>query len=248
MTASVLGSRPLREVIDRMDAGSGARPDNFYPDLVSGLPEPARRWLQYSIRPGTPLADSAQLSMHGTIRLGSWRPFTARQVILADAGFIWAARSRLFRLPLAGFDRYLDGFGEMRWRLAGLIPVMSAHGPDVTLSAAGRLAGELVLVPTRLVGASWTPAGADSAEFCVQIGPRLHRVRITVAADGRLRGVSLQRWGNPDGAGFRDHLFAVAMDGEIAAAGIRIPRELRASWSLEAGDFFHAYLDAVSFE
>jgi len=52
----------------------------FDPAATAGLPEPARRWLSHAIAPGTPLWSRAELTMRGHIKLGRWRPFTARQV------------------------------------------------------------------------------------------------------------------------------------------------------------------------
>ena len=72
----------------------------------------------------------------------------ARQVLAPPRGFVWAATARFIGIPVIGFDRLSSGSGQMRWRLGGLVPVVSATGPDVTRSAAGRLAGETVLVPT----------------------------------------------------------------------------------------------------
>jgi len=51
----------------------------------------------------------------------------------------------------------------MRWRLLDLIPVMSADGSDVVRSAAGRLASEIVMIPTAFRGATWTADDADTA-------------------------------------------------------------------------------------
>jgi hypothetical protein len=45
----------------------------------------------------------------------------------------------------------------MRWRLLGLIPVITAAGPDVTRSARGRLAGEIALLPTAFDSAACFP-------------------------------------------------------------------------------------------
>jgi hypothetical protein len=105
---------------------------------------PVRRW------------SSVQLTMRGHIRLGSWRPFTAPTGPGA-LRFIWAATARVAGLPVTGFDRYSFGTGQMRWRLLGLVPVMTASGPDVTRSAAGRLAGEATCwLPTSFTATSWT--------------------------------------------------------------------------------------------
>jgi len=50
-------------------------------DKFSGLPEAARRYLGHAIAPGTVLASSVRLWMHGQIKLERWLPFVAEQVI-----------------------------------------------------------------------------------------------------------------------------------------------------------------------
>ncbi len=87
------------------------------------------------------------LAMHGEIRAGRWQLFSAVQVLASPRGFVWAATAGRRPLRIRGFDRYSRSTGEMRWRLGGAVPVMSAAGDDITRSAAGRLASELVLVP-----------------------------------------------------------------------------------------------------
>jgi hypothetical protein len=134
-----------------------AEPPRFEPLMIAALPAPARRWLTRAIAPGIPLWPTVQLFMRGQIRLGQWRPFTARQVLAPPAGYIWAATARLAGLPVTGYDRLSSGTGEMRWRLLRLIPVMIAAGPDITRSARGRLAGEIALIPTAFRQATWAP-------------------------------------------------------------------------------------------
>jgi len=111
--------------------------ETFDPAMISGFPEPAHRWLRHAIAPGTPLWGSVELTMHGRIKLGRWRPFTARQVLSPPGGYTWAATARLAGLPVTGYDRLSSGAGEMRWRLLRLFPVLTAAGPDITRS--GRL-------------------------------------------------------------------------------------------------------------
>ena len=76
-------------------------------------------------------------------------------------------------LPVTGYDRFVDGAGEMRWKLLGIIPIISALGTDITRSAAGRFAAESVWLPSLLLSsnASWT-AGDSSAS------------RVTLNVDG----------------------------------------------------------------
>jgi hypothetical protein len=221
--------------------------------MVADLPEPARRWLVHSIAPGTPLWQSVLLSMRGEIRLGAWRPFTAHQVLAPPRGFIWAATARVFGLPVTGFDRYSAGSGQMDWRLGGLLPVMTATGPDVTRSAAGRLAGEMVLVPTTFRAATWTPgADEDRAVATWHFDDQEESAEIHVDADGRLLGVVVQRWGDPGGAPFGRRPFGVAIEAEETFAGVTIGSTLRAGWwwgtdRQAEGEFFRAHVTGARF-
>ena len=229
------------------------QPELFDSSMVTDLPEPARRWLTHAIAPGTPLWQSVELSMRGQLRIGAWRPFTARQVLAPPRGFVWAATARLFGIPVIGFDRLSSGSGQMRWRLGGLVPVMSASGLDVTRSAAGRLAGEMVLVPTTFPAATWTP-GSDEDRVVVtwDIDGRDESAELHIGPDGRLLGVLLQRWGNPDGALFGRYPFGVAIEAEQTFTGVTIGSKLRAGWwwgtdRQPDGEFFRAEISGATF-
>jgi hypothetical protein len=234
--------------------GTPAAPEHaFGPELVSDLPEPARRWLLHAVPVGTPLWSSVQLTMRGQIKLGRWRSFTARQV-LSPSGFIWAATARVTGLPVTGFDRYTSGSGQLRWRLLRLIPVMTGAGPDVTRSAAGRLAGEATCwLPTAFSAASWgSGPEPDTVVATWLIGDGQEVVQLRLAPDGRPRDVLLQRWGNPDGEPFARYPFGVAVDGERTFSGVTIPSQIRAGWwwgtdRQQSGEFFRAEITDARF-
>jgi hypothetical protein len=228
-------------------------PAGFDPARLGALPEPARRWLTHAIAPGTVPPAAVELRLHGEIRLGRWRPFMATQVLVPDAGFVWSARTRLFGLPVTGFDSYSGGRGLMRWRAAGVLPVQSGSGVDITLSAVDRLAAETVLVPSMLLDATWSAGWApDSASYTRVFGDHhLHsRATVQVAADGRLLGVSMHRWGKPDDTPFGLHQFDVEFDGEYESGGLRIGDGIRAAWLDARGrrrEFYRAGIDAAHF-
>jgi hypothetical protein len=230
-----------------------AEPPPFDPSMITELPAPARRWLTHAIAPGTPLWPSAQLFMHGQIRIGQWRPFTARQILAPPAGYIWAATARLAGLPVIGYDRLSSGTGEMRWRLLNLIPVMTAAGPDVTRSANGRLAAEIALIPTAFRQATWAPgeqAGTVTATW--HYGDDIETAKLRVDGDGRLLEIVVNRWGNPGGAPFHRCPFGVSVDAEATFGGITIPSQIRAGWwwgtdRQAEGEFFRARITHVQF-
>lgn len=259
--AVLAGTRMRREAdVDRTWQDL-ARPDPavaeavFDPGMVEGLPEPARRYLLRSIEPGTALASVAELRMRGSLQLSPDAeplPMRADQVLHPTAGFVWRARVGHGLMRIRGYDRFNDGEGELRWWLWGLVPVVRGQGSDVDRSAAGRLGGESVLVPSALLpqrGAEWE--ALDDATALVRIPAGIETVTVTVEVDpeGRLRRATFPRWNGDPANGPVGYLrFGVEMAGEIEAGGYRIPRSLRAGWRPDDPDafvFFDATLDSV---
>jgi hypothetical protein len=131
---------------------------------------------------------------------------------------------------------------------------MSAAGHDITRSAAGRLAGELVLVPAAALdpALTWHAVDEQHASADVRIGDAVHHVTIEVDERGAVRSLWLPRWGNPDGRAFAEHAFGVEFGGESALDGYTIPATLRAGWGYGTdawpeGVFFRATIDMARY-
>jgi hypothetical protein len=191
--------------------------------------------------------------MRGRIRLGAWRAFSAREVLAPPHGLIWAATARIAGLPVTGFDRHSSGRGQMRWRLLGIVLVMNATGPDVTRSAAGRMAAEALLwLPTSFGAATWaTGPDPDTAVATWRIGDSAEDVEVRVGSTGRLVEVRVQRWGDPDGTGFGHHPFGAVVEAKRTSEGVTNASRVRAGWwwgteRQDDGEFFRAEItDAV---
>ncbi len=214
-------------------ASDGAAPGVFGPELLTGLPAPVQRWLGHAVDVGTPLARAVELRTHGEIFLGRWAPFTAVQRLSVSGGFVWAATARPLRLPVRGFDRWTRGTGQMDWRLLGAVPLIRAAGEDVTRSAAGRHAGELlVALPTAALApeVSWRPVDDERAVAVVGGAGGSHEVTVAVAADGALTEVVMRRWGPLGHGSFGERPFGAQLHGEVSAGGLRIPRRVTAGY------------------
>lgn len=221
---------------------------------LEDLPDQVALWVGHTVAEDEALPRAVHLEMHGEIRVGRWRPFTAQQ-ILSPSGFVWAATAGTPPMRIRGFDRYTEGTGEMRWRMFGVLPVMTASGPDVTRSAAGRLAGELMLLPgwAATGNATWRPVDDHRATAAVTLGAHTHHVTVEIDEAGRLAAVSLPRWGNPDKAPYAEHPFGVILDQERTFGGHRIPTRMRAGWwygtdRWSEGEFFRATIDVATFK
>ena len=221
-----------------------AGPERFDPAELDGLPEPVRRHLAQAIAPGTPLYRSARLRMRGRIKVGRWLPFRARLVLSPRDGFLWAARAAGV---IAGGDRYLDGAGATRWRLAGLVTVAAGDGPDVSRSAAGRAGAEGIWLPTALLprfGVRWSAPAPDRLEAAFAVGETPVELELRLDEAGRAVALAFDRWGDPDGGGeFGWHRFGGELGGHARFGGLTIPAAGRLGWHpggdrWAAGEFF----------
>jgi hypothetical protein len=230
-----------------------ARPasERFEPAALGNLPDAARRYLEHAIAPGAPLATAARFTMRGEIRLGRWRPFAGDEAIDAQRGFVWRATTRLAGLPVRGYDAFVDGVGVAEWKLAGLIRVASGSGADVSRSAAARFAAELIWLPSALWRPSvrWTSPDASHARATLDVAGHAIDLDLGVDADGRLRTIALERWGEPERNGFRRERFGGVMLREATFGGYTIPAEVRVGWYFGSarfeseGAFFRAELE-----
>ncbi len=191
--------------------------------------------------------------MIGVIKIGKWRPFTARQVIRLGHGYVWEAKVPLGFTFISGFDQYLDGHGEMNWKLHGLLKVIGFKNADVSRSAEGRFACEQILLPSSFCSKSvkW---GESNGRVQASInGKSVESITdLGLAESGRLDTMSVNRWGNPDGGDYKMLTFGGTMEDEKTFGGYTIPTRMRVGWhygtdSLEKGEFFRAEITHAEF-
>jgi len=227
----------------------------FEPGQVAGLPKGAQRYLLHAISAGIKLASAVHLRMHGEIKLRGWLPFTAEEVLHRDRGFIWAASVPFHGLPIRGFDRLLDGEGVMKWKLAGILPVTTASGPDITRSAIGRFQAESVWLPSMLFhdDVLWTAQDALHAHGHFMVRGEPAEIDVVLDGQGRIITLKLPRWGNPDGSDYRNVEFGMIAEEERTFDGYTIPARIRAGWYFGSGrfqsegEFFRATIDEAEY-
>jgi hypothetical protein len=227
----------------------------FQPADIGGLPEASRRYLEHAIAPGTKLAQAVRLRMHGEIKLQRWLPFRAEQATVWGRGFIWRATVSMFGMPIKGSDRLVDEEGAMKWKLFGLIPVMTASGPDISRSAAGRVAGEAVWIPSVLCSreVTWKACEPSTVKAKFTAHGATSELELAIDDKGRVKAASQPRWGNPDNTEFRYVQFGVIAEEEGTFGGCTIPTRFRAGWYLgtdrfdSEGEFFRATIDDAQY-
>jgi hypothetical protein len=234
-----------------------AATSTFDPASVASLPPAARRYLLHALAPGARLSTTARLRMHGEIRLGEgYHPFEAEQVLRWDRGFVWRAKARVKGLPIVGFDRWVDGEGAMRWKLLNIVPIITADGPDITRSAAGRLQIESIWLPAVLLGDGvlWEPQDDEHAAAIVRAHGEASHIELSIDEKGAPRSNRTSRWGNPDGAGFHYADFGGLVEEERTFDGITVPTRVRVGWFVGSprfeteGEFIRVNIDHIDFK
>jgi hypothetical protein len=252
-----VGHSGLEDLWRSAPAGSGAAFD------LGTVPEAGKPYLAQAIAPGTLLAASVRLRMHGEIKLGSsWQPFQAEQVIVPRRGMIWAGTVSMFGLPVRGSDQILDGSGLLLWKLLDIVPIAHAEGPDTSRSGIGRLLGEtaawlpsfVCAAPVRGSRVEWT--AMDQHHIRLRLGAFGENVELTIELEdnGHVCAFSFPRWGNPDGKRHRYVDFGVVVEEERTFGGYLVPTRIRAGWYYgtdhfgSAGEFFHSTIDSAEFK
>jgi hypothetical protein len=224
----------------------------FTPESFTDRHPLARRYLEWAIAPGTPLATTVRLRMHGTIKLGQkWHRFQGEEVICWQRGMIWRATAWMQGLPIWGADCLVDGVSDMQWKLLGLVPVMQASGADISRSGAGRVQAEAMWLPSVLCDPKVDWAKVDESQVQASFTTLGEPAKLTLTVDeqGAIKREKLDRWGNPEGGDYRYVDFGAIVEATGTFGGYTIPTQLRVGWFFGSdrfeseGEFFRCVID-----
>lgn len=237
---------------DRLASLQPDMPEAFSEEMVAGLPDPARRYFEFAIQPGTPLLPVAVIEMTGQFGLGTredprYQPMAARQILAPPEGFVWSMHST-GGMPVSGSD---SGTWT-RFRILGLVPVARAGGgPDHTRSAFARTVAEAAIwAPAALLpgpDVTWSEVDAITARVTVRHGTLSQAVDVTVDDDGRPLQVFLQRWSNANtDKTWRLQPFGGVMSDFRDVGGYRLPFHAEAGNMFGTDDYFPFFIADVS--
>lgn len=231
--------------------------ERFDPAMVAHLPVPAQRYLCHAIAPGTPLASSVELAMHGSFcpnPAASWWPMRGQEILAASKGFVWKATIGRGLFRLSGADRYANGQGKVGFCLWGLVPFVHQSNADTARSSIGRLVAELVWLPSALLpqrGARWDAVDDSTARVSLTVDGEPLSLNLTVDGTGKLQKLWLLRWGEDDQQhGWHPIPFGGEVEGERQFGGFAIPTKLRAGWWFGTDrycEFFRSTIDRAEF-
>jgi hypothetical protein len=215
---------------------------------LSTAPQPLtllERVRRFALPQGTVACRRFDLRQSGEIRLAPdkpWLPFEAEQWFDASGlDFHWLARARIARvLPVAVVDSFKAGHGLLSVRLAGILPVAGAEGPEVDRGEAMRALAETPWRPCAYAEApylTWFAPSANTLRASFNDGKTQCYVDLEVDAEGRVLGAGAPN--RPRGLG--NTFVETPWRGTFAEYrtfdGLRVPTCAEAAWLLPEGSF-----------
>ncbi len=214
------------------------------PEMLAGLPEPVRRYMDFTGVVGKPLIRTARLKQNGLFRLGPgrpWLPISAEQAYTIDPpGFLWKAAVRIAGLPLMrARDRYQDGHGHMFGKLANLFTIFDARGPEMDQASLARYLSEMVWFPTAFLAGNiqWLGLDAHSAQVTLTDGGKSVSGRITFDEDGCPIDFTTRRYYSSNGSRYSLETWSNPLAKFQVWGGLNIPVQGQVIWRLASGDF-----------
>jgi hypothetical protein len=223
-------------------------------DLLTHLPEPAQRYLNYTGVVGQPWINTVRIKYTGIFRLAAdkpWMPIKAEQFYTTNPpGFYWKARFKMFGLWIvSGSDTYKAGHGHMFGKVAGLYTIFDARGEEVDQGTMLRYLNEMTWFPIALLSDYVTWQAVDNQSFDVTFTDcgKSVTARFFIAETGRLTKFVTRRYREDKGSYTLD-TWTTPMTEYGMLAGLNLPIRGQAVWKLPTGDLPYADLTLNTIE
>lgn len=250
LTASLIGTRQFERsaarLVERLAAAEV--PDEF---VIDRLPPAVRAYVERS--GATWCGGLVRLTQKAEMRMqqgGSWIPVSAVQTsAITVPGFVWNARANVGALPATRvIDYFVDGEGALEARVAGLVRVASASGPEATRGEAMRYLSELPWTPHAIAcndTLAWRELGAGKVEVSMETTAGRAALVYTFDAEGDVATVAGERPRDEAGE-------IVPWEGVFSdyreIGGVRIPARGEVAWVEDGEPFTYFRGEIVALE
>jgi hypothetical protein len=216
------------------------------------LPTPVKRYLKAAGVVGAPRVLNFRATMHGRIRGGPtdrWIPIRSEQFnFIGDSARLFYFNGSLLGVPVQGYHKFATSAATMRVKAVAVVPVVNAHGADLTQSETVTMFNDLCLfAPAALIEPTitWEPVDARSVHATFASGGRSIRAQLTFNESGELTNfVSDDRFQlSSDGRSSRRLRWSTPVSGYRSFGGVRLPSIGEGRWHDSGGEY--AYIQLV---
>ncbi|MBA2860831.1 DUF6544 family protein [Methanococcus maripaludis] len=209
----------------------------------------AKKFINNSIKNGTKIPKTAILDIEGKMRTkidqtAPWNDISSKE-ILSKNGFVWKAELKSGPLILKGADYYFENNSEINFALYGLIPVVKESNTDITKSARGRLAIELIVWnPWKVLMDKNTEfKDVDSETFSVsfEIDGEPVTVYLKIDDEGNLKEVYMNRWNKLENDSYEYIPFGGTISDQLEQNGLKIAKTLNVGWNYGSREYVQTF-------
>ena len=245
------GEQEAKEILSKNDL---SKIETIEKEDLEGLPDPVKRWLNFSQVIGKEKIKTVRLKQKGLMRTSPGQKgmkTTADQYFNTETpSFIWLARVNMAPLIyFAGKDKYDDGRGHMLIKVLSLFPVVDDRGEEMDQGTLTRYLGEIIWFPTAALSdyISWEEIDSRSAKATMSYQGVTASAVFNFDEEGRVSSYNCERYYNSDDGYRLENYHAPVWDYQ-EFSGIKIPTQAKAIWKLESGDYEYYDMEITGLE
>ena len=218
-------------------------------EMLTDLPAPIQRYMGYTGVVGKQVPASVNVKYTGQFRQSTeqpWMPMVANQRYTIDpVSFEWQAKFKMMGIPILRVtDRYENGKGSMRGKLAGVFTIFDAKD-DASLDqgAMMRYLNEVMWFPTAYFSEkfTWQAIDDDSAQVTYADFGMSLSATLYIDAEGKLINFIGERYRDLNGE-YRLDKWSTPITSYGEFNGLRLPGGGKATWLLTEGDLTYIEL------
>lgn len=225
----------------------------FTDELVAGLPEPLKKYLEVCGYMNTPVPYNADVFWSESfIKMSpdrEWGQLKTVQFNSVDPiGRV--AYMKFLKMPVAGRDLYHDGMGEMKGKLLGLFRIIFDNSRETAHSVLITTFCEFTLVPGYLLSdrVRWETIDNRTVRGILSDNGINATAQFSFDDEGLLTSVvTADRYYTEGKNRYKKVKFSAVIDSYKKLGDIMIPERMKAVWHLPQGDYeyFRGTIDRV---
>lgn len=224
-------------------------------EMLQKLPEPVRRYLEYTGVVGKPIVQTVRLKQVGKIRKDAtqpWMNFEAKQYYsVIPPSFVWVAYMKFFGLPLIQVrDYYMEGRGNILVKALSLFTVADSGGVRMDQGAMMRYLNEMMWFPSAFLGQNIFFESIDASSARVTLNDMGKSVTAIMYFDeeGKLTNFIAPRYRDMGNNKFQLENWSTPIRGYSEFEGLRLPIKGAGVWNLKEGDLEYIHVAIADLE
>jgi hypothetical protein len=250
-----LSARYRQDVVQQMS--TKARPLSVVTEAdLSTLPPLLQTYLRRVGAVGKPRVHSVRTHWNAEMKRTPTSPFMKATVDQYDffdpPARFFLMRASQYGLPFLASHRYLDGSATMQVRVANLIDVVDASGPEMTQGETVTLLNDLcLLAPSALLDAHASYESMSSSQLRVIFTNAGYTVRAVLSfneAGDLVNFESDDRFMSADGKRFQSFRWSTPVGDYREFQGRRVPARGQAVWTMPREDYVYGRFELTDVE